>query len=562
MARFALVSFPSLVSGVPLPLPRLAPETRLPLAAAPRCCAEPEYRLLSSCALFLALPIALTTTHIPTVSDRPTMAQSLETRPLLAPHRSEVINFSLLLKREVRAVGRLMPSISATTVCRLLVFSVDASFLGHLGTKELAGASLAQVIMMIAMVFIYGAASNLSSLGSQALGANNPSLLVGMIEKDAEVLHYVREYSIMSILTIIPMTLFACVRQYFQVQGFVLPATVVSLLALGVNFGFNQLFIYGVGDWEGFGFKGSPMATAATATFQLVAYCIYMFGVRKYHKATWPGLHLSNFSWDRMTLFLRESGFCGLALLFDESAFQSLVLMAGSFTETDVAAQGAMFQIFNLGWAMWWGIGLATQIRIGENLGANRPRRAQAAACAGMLASVVLVVVLGILIIVLRDYLAMPFSKDEAVIALTAKIAPYSVAAYAAYVFTATLGSLMEGMSRMMLLSAIMLVFAYGAMIPACYELAYVHHMKLPGLWLGCIAGDALKLITMVVIVLFFTNWRREAHKARDRSEALDDDSGIVRHEDAPASHVSVQARQADEDVEQDVFDVDIATNA
>lgn len=64
----------------------------------------------------------------------------------------------------------------------------------------------------------------------------------------------------------------------------------------------------------------------------------------------------------------------GLAIVADESVFQALVLMAGHFTEVDVDAMGVLFQVFGLVWAVWWGLGLATQISVGRNLGKGYPK--------------------------------------------------------------------------------------------------------------------------------------------------------------------------------------------
>ena len=54
-----------------------------------------------------------------------------------------------------------------------------------------------------------------------------------------------------------------------------MPGTIVAVCAIPLNIGFNQFFIYGAGSWKGLGFIGSPLASTATATMQLLIYYVY-----------------------------------------------------------------------------------------------------------------------------------------------------------------------------------------------------------------------------------------------------------------------------------------------
>ena len=44
-----------------------------------------------------------------------------------------------------------------------------------------------------------------------------------------------------------------------------------SLLVIVVNIGFNWLFVYGLGGFGGYGFIGSPIATACATMVQVFA---------------------------------------------------------------------------------------------------------------------------------------------------------------------------------------------------------------------------------------------------------------------------------------------------
>eukprot|EP00045_Choanoeca_perplexa_P012931 m.143987 g.143987 ORF g.143987 m.143987 type:complete len:528 (+) comp16183_c0_seq1:201-1784(+) len=453
------------------------------------------------------------------------------------------------VSRQSDDVVKLAWPVSLATVFRLLVFATDTAFIGQLGTKQLAGAALAQVVMMVAVVYIYGASAGINTLGSQALGAGNPKLvgvwlqislvvitvlalptaiallyakeIIALVESDAEVLDYVQRFARWSMLTVWPLAWYSAIRQYFQAQGIVLPATVVSLVSIPINLGYNQLLIHGIPKvWNGYGFIGGPMATAATVTTQLVMFCGYMFWYKQHHVPTWPGWSWSHFTSKRIQAHLGVALPLGLALMFDESVFQALVLMAGRFTEVDVDAMGVLFQVFGIVWGVWWGLGLATQVAVGRNLGEGKPQEAKAAAFAGLLLVVLVMMLISGLSLLLCDYLSAPFSRDPDVARLVSDLVPFLQISLWLYVLSATLGSVLEGMAKMTTLSLATMLFAYGGTLPASYGFAFGLHQHVRGLWAGPMIGDGCKLLFFLVLLRWGVNWQRQSSRARARAEA------------------------------------------
>jgi hypothetical protein len=133
------------------------------------------------------------------------------------------------------------------------------------------------------------------------------------------------------------------------------------------------------------------------------------FKYKKLHLKCWEG-----FTWEalkpaRIKAFLGLALPMGLTMAFDESIFQALVLFATRLPATDLAALGIMYQVrnapaiplpairwawldlglsplltlpavsqwYNIVFSLWWGIGLAMQIRVAFNLGANNPEAAR-----------------------------------------------------------------------------------------------------------------------------------------------------------------------------------------
>eukprot|EP00049_Salpingoeca_infusionum_P013467 m.251614 g.251614 ORF g.251614 m.251614 type:complete len:549 (+) comp15457_c0_seq2:115-1761(+) len=450
-------------------------------------------------------------------------------------------------RNELYHMLKLAVPVSTATVFRLAVFLTDSVFLGHLGTDQLAGASLASVVFMIALMFVYGSSSAVNTLCSQTYGAGNYKLvgvwlqsaifgvtllcipvtlvvyfteqIVSLVEEDQVVTGYAGQYGRWSCLVVLPTAIYSVVRQYFQVQGIVMPATTVSFLSIFVNIGFNQLFIYGVGSWKGLGFIGSPIASASTIGFQCTSYYVYTVLIQRYHEKTWDGWHWTSFGWKRMKAFMAIAAPSGLATVADESVFQALMMLSAKVSTTAVATLGIYFQWYSIVWAIWWGIGLATQVRVGTLLGERRPRDAKFAAILGSLMTVVAMVVLGAVSLGCQRYLGALFSKDEDVIEMTTKVTPVLVGSYIVYCLAANLVSTLEGLARMRALMITSLLCSFGLTLPIGYALTFPADLGIWGLTSAPACGDTIKALVCIYLLWKRTDWEHESHLAQIRAD-------------------------------------------
>ncbi len=81
--------------------------------------------------------------------------------------------------------------------------------------------------------------------------------------------------------------------RYLQAMKTTAPQLCVAALFVGVNLILNVVLISGVGSFPGFGYIGSPMATAISRWGQFVTLLIMMFGFEFARAPQWPVLRLS-----------------------------------------------------------------------------------------------------------------------------------------------------------------------------------------------------------------------------------------------------------------------------
>ena len=426
---------------------------------------------------------------------------------------------------------------------------------------------LAYTYMGIVNVLIYGSAVCLNTLCSQAMGAKNYKLAGHWLQlalitltvtsipviasffyvapvlkffvkagPGAEYTYAQRDalceragaYSRRMALTVWPVACYCAIRQYFQAQGIVWPATVVSCAAAVVNVGFNWLLIHGVGSWRGLGFLGSPLATFSAIIFQLVAFLLYACWWKRLHVKTWPGFALRH--WKAACARARVRTFLAQALPYafymgcDEWAYEIITLLAGEMGPDQVSTQSVLFTLWGLLWAIFWGFGLATQIRVGEHLGAGAPRRARRAAMLGCACAGAVSLLAAALTALLRRYVVELFSSDAAVLRVTESVLPIFVLSFLSSVLALSIGAVLEGMGRPGVLAVIAFVASWCVLLPTAWGLAFDKRLwgtgkaSMKGLWWGSVAGETVRW-TLCGLTLCRVKWAEMAKQARERSE-------------------------------------------
>jgi len=437
--------------------------------------------------------------------------------------------------------------VSVATLCRLSLSTIDTAFLGHLGTAQLSAAAVANVFMFVPQVFMYGCAVSLNTLCGQAYGAQNYELvgiwlqisiifltimsipvivfffyienLVALFIEDPEVVHLAGTFARYSALTVWPTCIYCAVRQYFQAQSVVYPATVTSVMSVGVNIIGNFILIYGIGSWKGLGFIGSPLATFFAAIFQNTAFWLYTCWWHELHKKTWKGWSLECLSAIRISRFCRLAFSLTLKIALDEWVYSCISFMASLIGPIYVASMGILNGLWGLLFAFYWGFGCPTQIRTANYLGANEPENAKRVARLGLVLGFMSAVVAGLFMIFFRYQVAHLFSRDDAIVELIVHTMPYFVLAVLASSIMLILSATLEAMSRATLLAVVTACGSWLFTLPASYLFGVYLDWRLEGMWFASFCGEFTKMLIYTFYVLT-TDWEEMARQAMEQSEA------------------------------------------
>ncbi|KAJ2985864.1 hypothetical protein NUW58_g5308 [Xylaria curta] len=304
---------------------------------------------------------------------------------------------------------------------------------------------------------------------------------------------------------------FEATKKYLQAQEIYQPGTYVLLVTSPLNVLLNWLFIH---KFE-IGLYGAPIATGISywvSFLLLVAYTAFVRG----HEC-WGGLsprraiaHLWPFT--RLALL-------GVVHVGTEWwAFEIVALAAGRLGTIPLAAQSVIMtadQIIN---TIPFGLEVATSSRIGNLLGAQRPRdAARAAHCAAVLSVLAGAVILGILMGT-KDVFARMFNDDERVVRLVGEVMPFVALFQIADGLNGSCGGVLRGMGRQWVGALVNLLSYYGGALPMGIYLAF-HGWGLGGLWFGnCVALYVVGALEWVIVGL--SKWDKEARRAIERLQA------------------------------------------
>jgi MATE family multidrug resistance protein len=171
----------------------------------------------------------------------------------------------------------------------------------------------------------------------------------------------------------IPMALGNALRTIISALGRPGYATLVTLLALGVNAAGNYLLVFGHGPVHALGLNGSALANVITAVATLLAYGLLLRfdrRLRRYHLLGrwWRP------DWARLRDIARLGTPIALQVLAEAGLFSAAAFLMGRLGQAELAAHTLALQVAAFTFQIPFGIGQAATIRVGYFYGARDPQ--------------------------------------------------------------------------------------------------------------------------------------------------------------------------------------------
>ena len=225
-----------------------------------------------------------------------------------------------------------------------------------------------------------------------------------------------------------------------------------------------------------------------------------------------------------------------------------MILLCGLLInpQATVASMGVLIQTTALIYIFPSSLSFGVSTRVGNELGANRPRRAKLVAIIGLCFSFVLGFSALFFAVSVRKVWASMFTQDAEIIALTSMVLPIIGLCELGNCPQTTVCGVLRGTARPKLGANINLGCFYLVGMPVAVWLSFFAGFDFKGLWIGLLAAQGSCMLTML-FVLARTNWEGQAERAKEltssdssEDEEYDDEQEVDKCNDKKGSDLQV----------------------
>ncbi|KAL5771118.1 hypothetical protein ACOSP7_015272 [Xanthoceras sorbifolium] len=423
----------------------------------------------------------------------------------------------------------------------LIIYSrsiISMLFLGHLGDLELAGGSMAIAFANITGYSVLsGLALGMEPLCSQAFGAQRPKLLsltlhravifllvssipisflwlnmskiLLYLHQDPNITRIANTYLIFSLPDLLTNSFIHPIRIYLRAQGITHPLTLASFAGTLFHFLINLFLVSHLK----LGVLGVAASAALSNFFVLVSLVFYIWATGL-HQPTW-----TNPSRDCLTCWkplLKLAAPSCISVCLEWWWYEIMTVLCGLLVDpkSTVASMGILIQTTSFIYVFPSSLGYAVSTRVGNELGANRPKRAKLSAVVAVFIASVMGLSATVFASGVRDRWGRMFTNDVDILRLTSAALPILGLCELGNCPQTVGCGVVRGTARPSTAANVNLGAFYLVGMPVAIGLGLWLGVGFCGLWLGLLSAQVC-CAGLMLYVVGTTGWNFEAERAQ-----------------------------------------------
>ncbi|KAM7463899.1 hypothetical protein LguiA_032020 [Lonicera macranthoides] len=456
----------------------------------------------------------------------------------------------LKVGEELVLLGKIACPVALTT---LLIYSksiVSMLFLGHMGKSELAGGSLAIGFANVTGFSVMkGLCMGMEPICCQAYGARRWSVLsqtylktfllllftsipvsflwlnvepmFQRLGQDRVITKVAKIYLVFSLPELLAHAHLNPLRSFLRTQSLNSAATIVAACATILHLPINYFLVM----YLNLGVKGIALASVWYSYNMNFGLLIYLL-LSKVAIKPWVGATVVSTlqGWRPLLSLALPSVF---SVCLEWWWYEIILFLSGLLTNPDscVAAMGILIQTTGTIYVFPFSLSLSISQRVGHELGAGQPARAQLAAVVGISLAVVLGLTAFGLAVALRSVWGKMYTNEPQILDMVSMALPIlGLAEVGNSPQTAACGVL-TGSAQPKVGVRVNITAFYLVGLPASVLMAFTFKIGFKGLWFGLVAAQGACL-WMMVHTLINTDWTHQARRAEELTlDATDKDS-------------------------------------
>ncbi|KAJ3029011.1 hypothetical protein HDV00_009817, partial [Rhizophlyctis rosea] len=402
----------------------------------------------------------------------------------------EVLSLAVM-KREGGILAGLAWPVTLGYVLQMSLSLASVFSVGHLGTKELASAALANMFCNVtgyslgirAIVVMFFMCFPISLIWWFADG------ILLALGQHAEIADLSAKFARCALIGLFPYLVNECLKRYLQCQGIMKANMLVILIASPINIFLQWLLV-----WSpiNIGVLGAPIATGITFNLLPLLTWIYIKFING--GQAWGGWDWKE-ALDRKQIWeFLKLGIPGVGLTCSEWwAFEIIALAAGLLGDKALATQTVVLNTASLTYMLPLGISTASSTRIGNALGASLPRLSRSISIVALGLGLLVATFNSSSLIAVRNHWGRLWTDDPEVISLIAQTLPLCAIFQLSDAIGGVGGGILRGCGRQEIGAYINLAGYYLLGIPvglwACFKKFGGPGLGIVGLWIGLTVG-------------------------------------------------------------------------
>ncbi|SDX40137.1 MATE family efflux transporter [Hymenobacter psychrophilus] len=434
----------------------------------------------------------------------------------------------------------------------VLVNVVDSMVVGQTGKIPLAAVSLAVSVSTVVMVLGLGLTMGITPLvaaadGRQDVAANGrllvngvwlsavaglvlaalgfvvPALLPHLGQPEAVVLLAAPWVKVL-FLSFFPLMVFQGFKQFAEGLGLTRQAMVLSIQANVVNAVLCYGLVFGKLGMPNMGMMGAAWATLIARVLMAILMAWYV--LRAARLQPYRLAAQANLQPDKAVLrrLLGLGMPIGVQMTFEMGAFSFSAIMIGWLGATQLAAHQIAINVASVTYMAASGIGAAATIRVGKFFGAHDGPRARQAGLMAYLLTFTFMGLMGLLLVLVRNYLPFYYNNDPAVVAQAATLLLIAAAFQISDGLQVVGLGALRGLEDVKVPSVVALLAYWVVALPLGYVLAFKLNWGAVGVWLGLLTG-----LTLVAGLLLLRFYRRPQLAADASTASLNEPALAIR---------------------------------
>jgi len=353
---------------------------------------------------------------------------------------------------------------------------LDNIMIGSVGVVEMTGVAIANQLIFVFNLCIFGAVSGASIFGAQYFGKGDhkgvrdtfrfkiiiclaittlgvailyffgdqlTSLYLtgeGNPEDAAASLEYARQYMLVMFIGLLPYTISQCYSGTLRETGQATIPMVAGVTAVFVNLVLNYVLIYGAFGAPRLGVIGAAIATVVSRFFELLFVALWTHlnkDKNKFIVGVYKSLKIPK-------LLVKQITIKGFPLLFNETMWAAGVAVVNQCYSTKgydvVSANNINQTFFNVFGVAFMSVGAAIAIILGQMLGANKNKEAKDASFKLIAFSVFVSVVVSIIYYFTAEFIPRFYNVNDSVMDMATRLMqicaltmPFDAFAHASY---------------------------------------------------------------------------------------------------------------------------------